>query len=212
MIDLENKSFCIFGLNDSGKSTLANYILQQFGEAAFVYDIMNEYRDGPYDRYVPSDRKSGLEFETVLRAVMTSRRYRLILIDEANRFCPSKPHPLPQAIADLNDWRAHWGLATGYIARLPVQLNQDLTQLAHYLFIFRIPGIQSTDYLNDISAGLGDTSLALDKYHFVVADAERRYTVFKPIPRQFATNKGIGTKLSKTPSGGVNLDSSAPGA
>lgn len=197
MIDLENKSFCIFGLNDSGKSTLTNYILQQFGNTAFVYDTMNEYKDDPFDRYVPNDRNSTIEFEMVLRRVMTAGRYRAIVIDEANRHCPPKPKPLPQAVADLNDYRAHWKLSTGYVARLPVQLNQDLTQLANFLFIFRIPGKQSIDYLNDIAAGLGDTVQTLEKYHFVVADSERRYQVFAPVPKEFATNKG--GKILKTP-------------
>lgn len=189
MIDLANKSACIFGLNDSGKSTLANYILTTYGAAAFCFDTLNEYPDTPFDSYAPKRPGDSAEFEMVIRKVMTNRRYKLILIDEANRYCPPKPQPLPQAITDLNDWRTHWGLATIYIARLPVQLNQDLTQLAHYLFIFRLPGKQSIQYLNDISAGLGDASMNLDKYHFIVADAERRYTVMPPVNARFITSK-----------------------
>ncbi|MBA7624425.1 hypothetical protein ES703_31834 [subsurface metagenome] len=111
MLDLESKGFCIFGLPDSGKSALACYILSQFGKDSFVYDTLREYPAEPFDSYVPKGNYNTAELETVIRLV--KKQYRLILIDEANRFCPSKPAPLPQEIADLNDWKAHYGLTVG---------------------------------------------------------------------------------------------------
>ena len=104
MLDLENKAFCIFGLPDSGKSTLANYILNQYGASAFVYDTLREYPADPFDSYSPKNQNDVAELESIIRAAIASGRYSLIVIDEANRFCPPKPAPLPQAIADLNDW------------------------------------------------------------------------------------------------------------
>lgn len=189
MLDLENKGFVIFGLPDGGKSTLANYILQQFGARAFVYDTLDEYPGEPFDSYSPKDRQDVFEFESIIRAVMNSRQYSLILIDEANRFCPSKPSPLPQVVADLNDWRAHFGIAVGYIARRPVQLNQDLTELSHYLFIFCLKGKNDIGYLNDLSDGLGDQVRQLQPYHFVVLDQLRNYQVYAPVPAEFKTAK-----------------------
>jgi len=192
MFDLENKAFAIFGLPDSGKSTLANYILNQYGSAAFVYDTLREYPEEPLDSYRPKDQYGVPELESIVRVAMTCRRYKLIVIDEANRFCPSKPTPLPQVIADLNDWRAHYGLAVGYIARRPVQLNQDLTELCHYIILFRLRGKNDIQYLNDISDRLGDTVSQLEPYHFAVVDSLRNYQVYSPIPVDFATNKKIG--------------------
>jgi len=191
-IDLVNKSACLFGLPDSGKSTLANFILTQYGASALVYDTLNEFADTPYDRYVPIDRNDTAELERVTRAVLKSRRYRIFAIDETNRHCPSKPAPLPQAIADLNDFRAHYRLGTIYIARRPVQLNQDLTELAHYLFIFSLTGKNDVDYLNNVAQGLGDTVRTLQPYHFVTVYPDRRYKVTNPVPVGFKTNKLIG--------------------
>lgn len=191
MLDLLGKGFAIFGLPDCGKSTLAHYILNQYGARAFVYDTLNEYPDTPFDSYTPKSQYDSAELEAVIRAVIAKNQYSMVLIDEANRFCPSKPAPLPQAIADLNDWRAHYGLSVGYIARRPVQLNQDLTELAHYLFIFRLRGKNDTQYLNDIAAGLGDAVNELPPYHFVMVDSQRNYQLFNPVPGEFKTDKAI---------------------
>lgn len=191
MLDLNAKGFCIFGLPDSGKSTLASFILNSYGQGAFVYDTLHEYKAEPYDSYSPNDRYSTGELETVIRAVLKAGRYQLLVIDEANRFCPSKPAPLPQAVADLNDWRAHYGLAVGFIARRPVQLNQDLTELSHYLFIFNLKGKNDIAYLNDLAAGLGDMVSTLAPYHFVVVDSLRNYEVFSPVPAEFKTAKNL---------------------
>lgn len=193
MLDLESKAFCIFGLPDSGKSTLAHYILNQYGSAAFVYDTLHEYPGDPFDSYTPQGRYDSHELEKVIRAIITGGKYSLIVIDEANRFCPPKPVPLPQAVADLNDWRAHYGLAVGYISRRPVQLNTDLTELAHYLFIFSLQGKNDIQYLNDLSASLGDAVSRLSPYHFIAVDPLRHYQEYPPIPGKFATDKKMGT-------------------
>jgi len=188
-VNLTGKSFCVFGLPDSGKSTLVNFILHQFGRTAFIYDTLHEFPADPFDSYEPDGRMSALELERTIRLVIKARKYKLFVIDEANRFCPSKPKPLPQAVADLNDWRAHYDLGAGFVCRRPTQLNQDLTELAHYLFIFRLPGKNDRDYLNNLSTGLGGAAARLPKYHFLTVDPERNYTVTTPVPRKFATDK-----------------------
>tara|TARA_Y100000310_G_C20554084_1_gene749633 strand:+ start:593 stop:1171 length:579 start_codon:yes stop_codon:yes gene_type:complete len=191
MLDLSNKSFCIFGLPDSGKSTLAHFIIKAYGVKAFIFDTLNEFNSDPYDSYTPATRGDIPELEKTIRAAMASRRYSMILIDEANRYCPSKPSPLPQAVADLNDFRAHYKLAVGFIARRPVQLNQDLTELAHFLFIFNLPGKNDSDYLNSLAAGLGDAAARLPKYHYLLFD-RYSYQVYAPVPKENATQKTRG--------------------
>ncbi|MBU0598698.1 MAG: ATP-binding protein [Proteobacteria bacterium] len=196
MLDLKNKSACLFGLPDSGKSTLANFIVTKYGRAAFVYDTLNEYPESPYDSYTPKDRNSVPELEGVVRAIMAGRRYRLLLIDEANRFCPSKPNPLPQAIADLNDYRAHYEMSTIYIARRPVQLNQDLTELANYLILFHLDGKNDRQYLNDISAGLGDIAATLKPFHFAVYHKGQGTQVYNPVKAIYTTAKIIKAAIT----------------
>ena len=191
MLDLENKAFVIFGLPDSGKSTLANYILSKYGNTAFVFDTLSEYPGYPYDSYTPKNRLDPSELELVTRNVLSSRRYKLFFIDELNRYCPSKPNPLPRAIADLNDFRAHYGLTFGSACRRPVQLNQDITELAHYLFIFRLTGKNDIKYLNDLADGLGDLVKTLRSYHYAVVDPVRKYQVYAPVPIEFKTSKNL---------------------
>jgi hypothetical protein len=191
MLDLKSKSCCIFGLPDSGKSTLAHYIADSFGSSAFVFDTLNEFPDQPFDRYAPSRRGDIGELEKIARAVMASRRYSCFILDEANRYCPSKPVPLPQAIADLNDFRAHYELTTIFIARRPVQLNQDLTELAHYLLLFRLPGRNDIGYLNELATGLGDAVQKVPKYHFMCVHPDRTFNLMKPVQEKFKTNKII---------------------
>jgi len=191
MLDLESKGFAIFGLPDSGKSTLANSILNSYGSRAFIFDTLGEYADGPYDSYIPKERNNPEELEVVTRNILAARRYSLFIIDETNRFCPSKPTPLPDAIADLNDWRAHYNLAVGYIARRPVQLNQDLTELAHYLFVFQLDGKNDVRYLNDLKDGLGDAVTNLAPYHFVLYKKGAGFKVYAPVSKTFATDKKL---------------------
>lgn len=189
-LDLASKSFALFGLPDSGKSTFLNYLLTKWGANAFVYDTLHEFSDMPYDSYQPDDRYSVEELEPVIRRAM-ALRYGLVVIDEANRFCPSKPAPLPQAVADLNDWRAHYSMAVGFVARRPVQLNQDLTELAHFLILFKLDGNLDSSYLNNLCTGLGDTVAALPDFHFAIYHKGHGFRVMKPVPAEFATDKKL---------------------
>lgn len=176
-VDLVRKSFCCFGLRGTGKSTLANHIADQFKSKALVYDTLREAPiNSNYDIYQPRIRNSVPELEAVIARIKQSQ-YKLFMIDETNRFAPSKPVPLPAQLADLNDQCRHYGLTVGYIARRPCQLNQDLTELADYLFIFHLKGKGDIRYLDDISSGLGDAVLSLHDFQFVLVMPDRSFTV-----------------------------------
>jgi len=89
---LERKTFCLFGLRGSGKSTMANHIAESYGSAALVYDTLNEApAAAKYHTYAPANRNDAGELSAVIGMIKDSRQYRAFLIDEANRFCPSKP-------------------------------------------------------------------------------------------------------------------------
>ncbi len=183
LVDLENKSFCVFGLKGQGKSYWCNWMLKQWGSLAIVYDTMHEYDESPFDSYRPRDRQSVDEYQNFVRAVMNSRRYRLLVIDESNRHNPAKPAQLPQATADLNDWHRHpeYNLAVGHVARRPVQLNQDITELSNYLVIFHLKGLNDMSYLNSFAAGLGDAVSQLPPYYYALVDERREWTIMEPV-------------------------------
>ena len=182
MIDLHRKTFVIFGLRGTGKSTFANYIARSFKSKCLVYDTLNEVPDtANYDAYIPKVRNNPAELELLITNVKNSSQYQLLLIDEANRYCPSKPAPLPPEVADINDQCRHYNLSIGYIARRPCQLNQDLTELSDYMFIYHLKGKADIQYLRNISEGLGEAVLKLPPFHFVQVNPDRSYKIMKPI-------------------------------
>lgn len=190
-LEIENKSTVIFGLPDSGKSTLTNFLITQFGQSAFLFDTLNEYNaSAEYVSYVPKERENIDELTRVIRAVMRSRKYSLIAIDEANRYAEPKPKPLPPVLRDLNDYRAHYQLGTIYICRRPVQFHTDIVDLSNNLIIFRLDGSHDIDYLNNIKTGLGDAASNLQPYHFIVRNMKTgAYIIHQPVDKSNATQK-----------------------
>jgi len=171
MIELTNKRFCIFGLQGSGKTTLAKYILRQFGDSGWVIDVLDEYAG--FNRYVMQDRDySGIdELNAAIYFILNKYKPKLLIIDEANRYCKPK-RPLPEAVGHLNDFHRHYDLAIGFISRRPAQLHTDLVELAHYLFIFRLVGKNDRFYLESLKEGLSDAVLQLPQYSFVFYNRE----------------------------------------
>jgi len=171
MIDLRNKRFCIFGLQGSGKTTLAKYILKQFGNDGWVIDVLDEYAG--FNRYVMQDRTimGRDELNIAIQYILDKFKPKLLIIDEANRYCPPK-RPLPDMVSYLNDFHRHMELAIGFISRRPTQLHTDLVELAHYLFIFRLVGKNDRIYLDSLYEGLGDMVLELPQHAFVFFNRE----------------------------------------
>lgn len=171
MVNLQNKRFCIFGLQGSGKTTLAKFILRKFGDSGWVIDVLNEYEG--FNRYVMNDRNfSGRdELDLAIQMILQKFKPKLLIIDEANRYCPSKV-PLPESVSYLNDFHRHMNLAIGFISRRPTQLNTDLVELAHYLFIFKLAGKNDLTYLDNLYPGLGETVFNLPLHSFVFFNRE----------------------------------------
>ena len=186
-MDLTGKTFTILGLKGTGKSTIANLVLNTFGEKALYYDTLYEAPENSiFDIWQPKNRYSVAELESVIKAIIPQKinelpKYRMVIIDEANRFCPPKPSPLPASIADLNDQCRHYLMSAGFIARRPVQLNQDLIELSDYIFVFRLTGKNDIQYLNNTVSGLGDTVAELDKFEFVLVNPDKSFSVCEPI-------------------------------
>lgn len=189
-IDLKNKRFGIFGLQGSGKSELAKYLLKNTRDS-IVYDVLDEYQG--LNRYKVTRRQVLKHNPTdpalvelnnfVNRIVIGTGMIRMFVLEEANRYCPPKPMPLPASIVDLNDFQRHQKIAFGCITRRPVQLNTDLAELAHYLFIFHLVGKNDIQYLESICEGLGEAVRELEPFHFVVVPPRRsEFYIHAPIP------------------------------
>ena len=181
--DLTNKRFMIVGMQGSGKSVLARSILKQ-SPASFVYDVLKEYSG--FNRYIVKHRQYGPDAvdelnNFVASIVIASGKVRMFVLEEANRYCPPKPHPLPDTILELNDFQRHMDIAFGCICRRPVQIHTDIIELAHYIFCFHLAGKNDVAYLNDLAAGLGDQVAALPEFHFVIVGPNHTYSVHDPV-------------------------------
>jgi hypothetical protein len=176
---ITDKRFVILGLQGTGKTYLAKYLLEQT-PASIAYDVMHEYQG--FNRYIVKYRqftKQGIDELNlfVSKVVIGSGKIKLFILDEANRYCPPKPHPLPGSILELNDWQRHYHVSFGVICRRPTQLHSDLIELAHYLFIFQLKGKNDLLYLDGMAAGLGDTILTLPQYHFVIMHPNHEFEI-----------------------------------
>jgi hypothetical protein len=185
--DLKNKRAVILGLQGSGKTELAKSILR--GESAhLVYDVHHEYTglNQYLAQYKQCDRSKKddpalLELNALVTRILDVGKVRCFGLDEANRFCPNH-YPLPASIVRLNDDNRHDKIGFISIARRPSQLNTDLVELAHYLFIFRLCGRNDLMFLDDTAAGLADAVKGLQDYEFVVVDPSKHFTVHPPMP------------------------------
>ena len=181
MIDLTAKRFQIYGLPGSGKSVLAKSILST-DDLSIIYDPLREYRG--YRRYTPDDPQSVEELDTYIQDKVIPTRPHIFIIDEASIYItPKSEGPLPPAVKLLNDTSRHLGISWGVIARRPVQINPDLRELAHFLFLFRLPGRLDKNLLNEHADGLGTAVSRLKKHHFIIYDTtEGEYWEHAPVP------------------------------
>lgn len=185
--DISNKRAVIFGLQGSGKTELGKSLTRTI-RSHFVYDVHHEYHG--FNRYLVTNKRPNLknkndaailELNTLVnQVVLSSGQVRLFTLDEANRYCPNH-YPLPASILVLNDDNRHDRIGFISIARRPAQLNTDLTELAHYLFIFTLTGRNDYNFLEDTAIGLGDAVKKLKQYWFIIVHPDRHFEIHAPI-------------------------------
>jgi hypothetical protein len=182
-MDFKGRRFALLGLQGSGKTVNAKWILKHYPRH-LVYDPLKEYQG--FNRYLPTYRnysfESIAELNTAVQKLVFDRpnQLDLFVIDEANRYCPNM-RSLPDIIGQLNDFNRHMNIGFGVIARRPVQLNTDLIELAHDLFIYRLKGKNDIAYLNDLADGLGEAVLSLQPFHYVHVNEFREFEVLAPV-------------------------------
>lgn len=178
--DLAERPVSVFvaGPRGSGKSTLVRHMVRGHQGLGVVYDAMDEYAEATpsgWRCYVPRWRdypRSAQELDAVLGHLVVPRarkriRYSLLVVEEASRVAPSR-RPMPEVLAQVNDLGRHWGLSAVYVARRPVQVHTDLVELADYLVLFRLGGLNDLRYLEDLHRGLGRAVAQLQPYHYLL--------------------------------------------
>jgi len=181
--NFDRKIICIFGLNMSGKTTLAKYIMRN--SSAVVFDVLKEYDYNRYDVYQPKKvnyPEVAQEFDLFIDRVKDEPKWNLIVVDEANRIFPNRKALFPRFRSFLDTYR-HFNKTIMFICRRPSQLFTDIPELAHYLIFFNLKGKNDIEYINSLNRNAGEVVYSLPKYHFVVMDMWRNFYICKPIPK-----------------------------
>lgn len=172
----------IVGLQGSGKTVLAKSIIDQYhkqGVSTLVIDYQHEYDGKGHTAYRVTDRVNPTqEVDTVLRHMIIDpyharvprrQRYGHLVCDEAPRYFPNRT-PLPTSMAEINDVGRHIGVAVTCIARRFSQVNTDLVELAHEIYLFRQSGVNDLKRCNEMSAGLATIVGSLAPHHYALLD------------------------------------------
>ena len=183
----------MFGVRGSGKSWLVKAILDTRGDH-LVYDPLDEYQG--YRRYIPEDRQSSAELNTLIEDVIIRYKPRLFVVDEANKYVKPKPTPLIPGAADLNDFGRHWGTSVGLVARRMTQFNTDITELANHLFFFKLSGKNDYAYMENLHQGLGDAVRNLGPHEFMSLTNGSEMELHSPVDSpKHASHTGLTVKV-----------------
>ena len=189
---LRGKRWCILGLQGTGKTELAKYIVRKY-RSHLVIDPMDEYTE--FDTYVPHVKQYGQEamdeIDLVINIAIIKNidSLEMIVIDEANRWLPSK-RKLPPTLVSLADSCRHYDLSFGIIARRPAQIATDFIELSHYIFIFSLKGKNDKQWSASINSSMPEKITALGQYDFLIVTPEREIIPAPPleISRQLTVN------------------------
>lgn len=173
----------IVGLQGSGKTVLAKSFIARYkkrGISTLVIDYGNEYDGKGFTAFRLSKDRSNpaIEIDAAVRTLIIepyragvprSKRYGHLVLDEAPRYLPNR-QPLPPAIGEINDVGRHIGIAMTTIARRFSQVNTDLVELAHEIYLFRQSGVNDLRRCDDMRAGLANIVGSLAPHHYAVLD------------------------------------------
>jgi len=177
----DKKIICIFGLNMSGKTTLAKFIMKNFNSV--VFDVLKEYDYSQFDVYHPKNMhypEISEEFDYFIEKIKDNAKWNMVVIDEANRVFPNRKTLFPKFRSFLDTYR-HYNKSILFICRRPSQLYTDIPELAHFLIVFNLKGKNDIDYLNSLNRNVGEIVYSLPPYHFVIIDMWRNFHICKPI-------------------------------
>ena len=160
-IKLEDKIACFVGPPDSGKTSLARYLLTlPEYRSHLIYDPLGGFdpelfnvvrppKETKYRRYQEGNPELNHAVDRFITGVEPKLRPRYFVVDEAGRLLPNGK-PEGGAVGEINDFNAHLNLGLWIIGQRLQQLNSDLKNKATYYFITGYSGKNDKNYLDDI--------------------------------------------------------------
>lgn len=191
MINLQNKTFVVVGLKNTGKSYLIqNSILNSIPDNV-VFDINGEYRNCENAKYVYKSNSRQYsqemisEVDNFIEKMVNVKKPQLVIFEEADQIAPNQ-RLTSSSLLHLNSTCRHFnkerGIALGFIVRRPADLSSKIIEIADYIFIFQLSGKNDLNYLDQLKTGLKDIMPQIESNHkFIVLDGARNYEVYNAI-------------------------------
>lgn len=183
-LDFHRKLTTIFGLNDSGKSYLMKWLLDETQRDYVVFDPLSEYPDNPNSTVITTQNRRGDKakedlgdtIDLVIKPNQDTIDY--FVVDEVNRYVQGRGD-LDGPVGELVDLRKHYDIGVFMIARRPTQVHPDIRGLSDQIFIFHLPGKTDVNRLNDMAAGLGNRVNQLNMHEFLIYRSGKTSGPFK---------------------------------
>jgi len=191
-IRLKNEIATFTGPPDSGKSNLVKYLLRLpeyrrhlVYDSLFGYDpdelnvIRPPSRETKWRRYKEGNPELN---QAVDRFVLTERENRphYFIVDEAGRLLPNQK-PEGEAMGELNDFNAHYGISVWVIGQRFAQINSDFTNKATHHFVMDYKGRNDKRALRDINEDLPEAIEETSRYGFVYSGKGGDLIKFGPV-------------------------------
>lgn len=197
-INLRNNIVTFTGPPDSGKSNLVKHMLRLpayrnhlIYDPLFGYDpdalnvIRPESKKTKYRRYEDGNPELNQAVDEFVLRKDPKKRPDIFVIDEAGRLLPNQK-PEGEAMGELNDFNAHYGISVWIIGQRLAQINSDFTNKATHHFVMGYKGRNDRDALRDLHRRLPDAldhaKQAFGPWAFAYTGPNNTLKVFRPVP------------------------------
>ena len=191
-LDLKNHKIFIGGIQGSGKTTLAKYLISKFKRAVCIritpdYDDVDNivlvkpsgsYQDDLED-LATMLVKQGKAFE---EKKIKEMPYDLLVIDEADLAFRGN-HDLGPSMLDLVAMHRHYGLGIIFITRRIQDIPARITESTKHRFFFAIEGKNALTYIENMDERLAVlmTKIEADKHNFIYKELGKPPILHKAI-------------------------------
>jgi len=192
-INLKNEIATFTGPPDSGKSNLVKYMLRLpeyrrhlVYDSLFGYDpdelhvIRPPSRETKWRRYDEGNPELNQAVDKFV-LTETENRPHYFVIDEAGRLIPNQK-PEGEAMGELNDFNAHYGISVWVIGQRFAQINSDFTNKATHHFVMDYKGRNDKRALRDIHEDLPEALEETSQYGFVYSGKGGDLRRFQSVP------------------------------
>jgi len=196
-ITLKGEIVTFTGPPDSGKSNLVKYLLTLDMYAShLVYDcffgfdpekhnvIRPPNKDNKWRRYEHGNPELNRGVDEFVLGPPPSKRPEIFTVDEVGRLLP-EGKPEGEAMGELNDFNAHYGIGVWLIGQRHTQMNSDFENKATHHFVMGYSGKNNKRNLKDLHENAVealDRIKEIDPYGFIYVGPNNTLRAFTSVP------------------------------